>query len=70
MIKTFDFGKNFHFIQCPCCKILLQYEVEDIVRDEDGYNDYLPCPVCDEAIFDVREARQPINFIEKEDWQK
>lgn len=54
MIKVFDFGKNFHFIQCPNCKALLQYEVEDIVRDED---DYLPCPVCDEAIFSILESR-------------
>lgn len=54
MIKAFDFGKNFSFIQCPNCKALLQYEVEDIMRDED---DYLLCPVCDEAIFSILESR-------------
>ena len=57
MIKAFDFGKNFSFIQCLNCKALLQYEVEDIMQNEDGYNDYLPCPASDEAIFSILESR-------------
>ena len=65
MIKVLQLGGSPHVIQCPDCKAILNYELEDIVRDEDGFNDYIECPICGEAILSIPESRSYQNEFER-----
>ena len=57
MVKVLQLEGNPRVIQCPVCKAILHYEITDIHWDEYGKNDFIGCPLCDEAIFSIPESR-------------
>ena len=65
MIKIIGSVLKSRIVCCPDCQHVLQYELKDIVRDEDGFNDYIECPVCGEAILSIPESRSYQNEFER-----
>ena len=57
LVKVLQLEGNPRVIQCPCCKAILYYEITDIHWDKCGKNDFIGCPLCDEAIFSIPESR-------------
>ena len=51
MIKVLQLNGRPRVIQCPSCNAILHYEIFDIHWDEYGKQDFIGCPLCDEAIF-------------------
>lgn len=57
MIKVLQLNGPARVIQCPDCHAILHYEIYDIQWDSYGKNDYITCPLCDEAILSIQESR-------------
>ena len=57
MIKVLQLNGRPRVIQCPSCNAILHYEIFDIHLDQYGKNDFIGCPLCDEAIFSILESR-------------
>lgn len=58
MIKVLQLNGRPRVIQCPSCNAVLHYEIFDIYWDEYGKQDFIGCPLCDEAIFSIPESRE------------
>ena len=64
MVKVLQLGGPPRVIQCPDCHAVLHYEISDIQWDSYGNNDYITCPFCYEAIFNIKESRSCIEIKE------
>lgn len=57
MVKVLQLDGRPRIIKCPRCNAVLHYEIFDIQWDQYGKNDFISCPLCDEAILNIKESR-------------